>query len=52
MQKNKEPIIVYWAPEASVEKEHQQIMLKNYLSPVMLDIQKRRNKKYFGMPNL
>jgi hypothetical protein len=48
MGKNKEPIIVYWAPEASLEKEHQQVMLENSLKPVILDIQKRRNKEYFG----
>jgi hypothetical protein len=48
MGKKKEPIIVYWAPEATVKKEHQQIMLENSLRPVMLDIQKRRNKDYFG----
>jgi hypothetical protein len=50
MGKNKEPIVVYWAPEATIKKEHQQIMLENSLKPVMFDIQKRRNKNYFGKP--
>jgi hypothetical protein len=43
--KKEEPIVVYWAPEAILEKEHQQIMLDIALKPVMSDIQKRRDKK-------
>jgi hypothetical protein len=39
------PIIVYWAPEAILEKEHQQLLLEMPLILVMKDIQKRRNKK-------
>jgi hypothetical protein len=42
---NKKPIIVYWAPEAIVEKEHQQLLLEVPLVSVMKDIQKQRNKK-------
>jgi hypothetical protein len=49
MKKNKNkdknnPIIVYWAPEAMIQKEHQQILLELPVIPVMKDIQKRRNK--------
>ncbi len=44
LNKKKEPIIVYWAPEAILENEHQQVMLDIALRPVMADIQKRRNK--------
>jgi hypothetical protein len=40
----KKPIIVYWAPEAIVEREHQQLLLEIPIIPVMKDIQKRRNK--------
>jgi hypothetical protein len=39
------PIIVYWAPEAILEKEHQQLLLEMPLIPVMSHIQKRKNKK-------
>jgi hypothetical protein len=39
------PIIVYWAPEAILQREHQQILLEMPLLPVIKDIQKRRNKK-------
>jgi hypothetical protein len=39
-----EPIIVYWAPEAVLEKEHQQVLLDMNLRPVLADIQKRRAK--------
>jgi hypothetical protein len=44
INKKSEPIVVYWAPEAILEKEHQQIMLDIALRPVISDIQKRRNK--------
>jgi hypothetical protein len=39
------PIIVYWAPEAIIQREHQQLLLEMPLLPVMKDIHKRRNKK-------
>jgi hypothetical protein len=44
-----EPIIVYWAPEAVAEREHQQILLDMELRPVLADIQKRRVKNIFTM---
>jgi hypothetical protein len=45
MSNNKKPIIVYWAPEAMLEKEHQQILLELPFIPVMKDLQKRRTRK-------
>jgi hypothetical protein len=39
------PIIVYWAPEAIIQREHQQLLLEMPLIPVMKDIHKRRNKE-------
>ena len=39
------PIIVYWAPEAIIQREHQQLLLEMPLLPVMKDIHKRRNKE-------
>jgi hypothetical protein len=38
----KNPIIVYWSPEATIEKEHQQVLLDIELRSLMADIQKRR----------
>jgi hypothetical protein len=42
INKNKKPIIVYWSPEAVLEREHQQILLDIKPKSLMLDIQKRR----------
>lgn len=39
------PIVVYWAPEAIIQKQHQQLLLEMPLIPVMKDILKRRNKE-------
>jgi hypothetical protein len=47
----KEPIIVYWAPEAEIEKEHQQVLLEMELQPVLKDIHKRRSKDRFLQSN-
>ena len=54
MRKNilkKEPIIVYWAPEAIIQREHQQILLEMELQPVLKDIHKKRSKKIFFQSN-
>jgi hypothetical protein len=40
------PIVVYWAPEAIPQREHQQLLLEMPLIPVMKDIHKRKNKKF------
>jgi hypothetical protein len=40
----KEPLIVYWAPHAIVEREHQQLLLDLKPKPLMTDIHKRRAK--------
>ena len=40
------PIIVYWAPEAILQREHQQLLLEMPLLPVMKDVHKRRNKVF------
>ena len=45
MNKNKKPIVVYWAPEALLEKEHQQILLELPFIPVMKYLQKNRKKE-------
>jgi len=45
---NKKPIVVYWAPEARIEKQHQQLLLDMPLIPVMKDVQKRRDRKTFA----
>ena len=42
IDKNKEPIVVYWSPEAILEKQNQQILLDIKPKPLMSDILKRR----------
>jgi hypothetical protein len=50
MKKNN-PITVYWAPEAIIQREHQQILLEMPIIPVMSYIQKKRNKKIIPRGN-
>jgi hypothetical protein len=40
----KDPIIVYWASEESIEREHQQVLLDLKPVSVMSDLQKRKSK--------
>jgi hypothetical protein len=40
-----EPIIVYWSPDAIVQKQNQQVLLDMKLRPVLADIHKRREKQ-------
>ena len=48
----KDPIIIYWAPHARLEREHQQILLDIKPRPIMADIQKRRAKSIVQPPSL
>ncbi len=41
---NKNKIVVYWAHDAAINKEHQQILISQVPKSVLLDIQKRRSR--------
>jgi hypothetical protein len=49
---NKDPLVIYWAPHARLDREHQQILLDIKPKPIQADIQRRRAKNLIQPPSL